>query len=342
MEVPKYKLQALNYPRAASMRIDDEQEVINLVLFLENRHIRQLDVAERKPLDGKPGESWHAAFSEYLEATGCPLLGVSGYLKSRVPEFLHWLVGHAASVTYEDASEALNREAGEALAEAAGGGAGGGASGGAALSVEVPPDAAAIVAQLAELCRVNAAGRTPFEVLQAVGRFVRQRLLPGVAACDAEAAAAEGDGMMVSCGSDGSGGGGGGAGGGGAGGAKTAAALALAATTATSSLAAFAGKALPPAGSRRGRRVVPPPLDVCGMPGGGSGGGRPAPVLDPRSFPLGFETGDATVDTAAALLRMLYVADLRELQDAVNDILIRVQEFTADPRTDSSLGKVGR
>jgi RLL motif-containing protein 1 len=40
--------------------------------------------------------------------------------------------------------------------------------------------------------------------------------------------------------------------------------------------------------------------------------------------------------------RGVQAADLRELQDAVNDILITVQEFTADPRTDSSLGKVGR
>jgi RLL motif-containing protein 1 len=313
---------------------DDEQEVINLVLFLENRHVRQLDVGERKPLDGKPGDAWHAAFAEYLAATGCPLLAAGGYIKARVPDFVQWLVGHAFAVAYEDNAEALNQEAGEAVAEAAGGG-GGDGDGAAAAPVEVPPEAAAIIAQLAELCHVNAAGRTPFEVLQAVGRFVRQRLLPGVAAFDAEAAAAEGDGMMAAGGE-----GGGAASGGGS--AKTAAALALAATTATSSLAAFAGATLPPAGSRRGRRVAPTPLEVGGGGGGGGGGGRPAPVLDPRSFPLGFETGDATVDTAAALLRMLYVADLRELQDAVNDILIRVQEFTADPRTDSSLGKVGR
>ena len=103
-----------------------------MVLFLENRHVRQLDVAERRPLDGKPGDSWHAAFAEYLAATGCPLLAVGGYMKARVPAFLHWLVGHALSVAYEDGAESLNREAGEALAEAAGAGGDGGGGGAAA------------------------------------------------------------------------------------------------------------------------------------------------------------------------------------------------------------------
>ena len=71
-------------------------------------------------------------------------------------------------------------------------------------------------------------------------------------------------------------------------------------------------------------------------------GGSGAAAADLGAFPLGFATGDAVVDYASSLLRMLYIADLRELQDSVNEILITVQEFTADPKTDSSLGKVGR
>ena len=39
---------------------------------------------------------------------------------------------------------------------------------------------------------------------------------------------------------------------------------------------------------------------------------------------------------------MLYVADLRELQDQVNAALMQLQALTADPKTDSRLGKVGR
>lgn len=59
-------------------------------------------------------------------------------------------------------------------------------------------------------------------------------------------------------------------------------------------------------------------------------------------FGAGISTGVDIQDQALAVLRMLYVADLRELQDAVNEILVEVQSYTADPKTDSSLGVVGR
>lgn len=65
-------------------------------------------------------------------------------------------------------------------------------------------------------------------------------------------------------------------------------------------------------------------------------------ILTGSGFPLGLSTGQATLDAAARILRMLYVADLRELQDAVTDLLVAVQEYTADPKTDASLGAVGR
>jgi len=59
-------------------------------------------------------------------------------------------------------------------------------------------------------------------------------------------------------------------------------------------------------------------------------------------FGSGISTGVDVQDQALSVLRMLYVADLRELQDAVNEILVEVQSYTADPKTDSSLGVVGR
>lgn len=61
----------------------------------------------------------------------------------------------------------------------------------------------------------------------------------------------------------------------------------------------------------------------------------------PQDFPLGFHTGDAAVDNLAMLLRMLYIKDLRSLQSAIDRMLVQVQEYTANPRTDASLGKVG-
>lgn len=59
-------------------------------------------------------------------------------------------------------------------------------------------------------------------------------------------------------------------------------------------------------------------------------------------MPLGFETGDPAVDQAAKVLRLLYVRRLREVQDGINEIVAAMQNVTADPKTNSKLGKVGR
>jgi hypothetical protein len=60
---------------------------------------------------------------------------------------------------------------------------------------------------------------------------------------------------------------------------------------------------------------------------------KPAPPPTPHA--------DGAVDAAARVLRMLYIRDLRGLQSAVDEAIVAVQELTADPKTDSALGKVG-
>ena len=61
------------------------------------------------------------------------------------------------------------------------------------------------------------------------------------------------------------------------------------------------------------------------------------------TFPLGFGSlGSAALDDAGRVLRMLHVRELRRLQDGVNAIVVGMQEFTANPKTDSRLGRVGR
>uniref|UniRef100_A0A7S3Y2A7 Uncharacterized protein n=1 Tax=Heterosigma akashiwo TaxID=2829 RepID=A0A7S3Y2A7_HETAK len=64
--------------------------------------------------------------------------------------------------------------------------------------------------------------------------------------------------------------------------------------------------------------------------------------LNLDNFPLGFSTEDPLLDKAAKLLKMLYLTDLRNLQNSINDILVTAQEFTANPKTNTALGKVGR
>ena len=70
--------------------------------------------------------------------------------------------------------------------------------------------------------------------------------------------------------------------------------------------------------------------------------GAAACAIDLAQFPLGFSTGDDEVDRVATVLRILYLSDLRELQNGVNELLVTAQEYTANPVTNAHLGKVGR
>jgi len=62
----------------------------------------------------------------------------------------------------------------------------------------------------------------------------------------------------------------------------------------------------------------------------------------PGAFPLGFEVADEALCRPAALLRCRHVAALRQLQSRADAALVAAQECTADPKTDTSRGRVGR
>eukprot|EP00397_Hematodinium_sp_SG-2012_P055144 GEMP01067060.1.p1 GENE.GEMP01067060.1~~GEMP01067060.1.p1 ORF type:complete len:222 (+),score=49.23 GEMP01067060.1:135-800(+) len=59
-------------------------------------------------------------------------------------------------------------------------------------------------------------------------------------------------------------------------------------------------------------------------------------------LPLGIDTDDAEVNRMVGVLRVLHGQELRKLQCNINDILTQLQDLTADPKTDSRLGRVGR
>lgn len=56
---------------------------------------------------------------------------------------------------------------------------------------------------------------------------------------------------------------------------------------------------------------------------------------------LGFDLGDYVLNRAAKILRLLYIHDLRNLQTKINEAIVAVQSITANPKTDTKLGKVG-
>ena len=73
------------------------------------------------------------------------------------------------------------------------------------------------------------------------------------------------------------------------------------------------------------------------------GSSAPLSGLSEGTFPLGFSTGGSdAMESASRVLRMLHVRELRRLQDEVNRSIVALQEFTANPKTDATLGRVGR
>jgi len=50
---------------------------------------------------------------------------------------------------------------------------------------------------------------------------------------------------------------------------------------------------------------------------------------------------DYMTQEAAKILRLLHIRELRELQTLANEAIIAVQSLTANPKTDTKLGKVG-
>eukprot|EP01025_Chloroclados_australasicus_P041677 TRINITY_DN4432_c0_g1_i1.p1 TRINITY_DN4432_c0_g1~~TRINITY_DN4432_c0_g1_i1.p1 ORF type:complete len:259 (-),score=20.81 TRINITY_DN4432_c0_g1_i1:325-1101(-) len=71
------------------------------------------------------------------------------------------------------------------------------------------------------------------------------------------------------------------------------------------------------------------------------GGSRNKRLFDINQFPLGFRTGDKKLDIASTILRVLFIKDLRDLQSQIDHAIVELQEYTANPKTDSRLGRVG-
>ena len=56
----------------------------------------------------------------------------------------------------------------------------------------------------------------------------------------------------------------------------------------------------------------------------------------------GFDMKDPVLSEAAKVLRLLHIQELRYLQTNINELIVAVQAITANPKTDQSLGQVGR
>uniref|UniRef100_A0A182P5N2 RNA transcription, translation and transport factor protein n=1 Tax=Anopheles epiroticus TaxID=199890 RepID=A0A182P5N2_9DIPT len=73
---------------------------------------------------------------------------------------------------------------------------------------------------------------------------------------------------------------------------------------------------------------------------------EPPPIAGQASFPIAQGSGmglekDQDLEQCARILRLLQIQNLRTLQTTINETIVSVQNVTADPRTDTKLGKVG-
>jgi RLL motif-containing protein 1 len=55
-----------------------------------------------------------------------------------------------------------------------------------------------------------------------------------------------------------------------------------------------------------------------------------------------FYIKDKVLKEAVKILRLLHIKELRDLQTKINETIVAVQTITANPKTDSSLGRVGK
>jgi len=53
-------------------------------------------------------------------------------------------------------------------------------------------------------------------------------------------------------------------------------------------------------------------------------------------------SNDPMLDYPMRILRLLQIQSLRQLQTRINETIVAVQSLTANPKTDTKLGKVGR
>ena len=69
---------------------------------------------------------------------------------------------------------------------------------------------------------------------------------------------------------------------------------------------------------------------------------EPAITVQLKDVELGLEVNDQQVKDAAKVLRLLHINELRKLQTQINETIVAAQAITANPKTDQSLGQVGR
>lgn len=93
------KLICLGHPNPENVNINDQKSFRNLILWLEDQHIRSYKIEDREALRKITSAEWPKAFEKYLED-----LGIPKEIKSEVDQ-LKWIVAYAIKLEYTDNGE---------------------------------------------------------------------------------------------------------------------------------------------------------------------------------------------------------------------------------------------
>jgi hypothetical protein len=86
-------LNALEYPMAGAFELSSRSDLLRLIIWLEDRKIRHLEIDERSGLRNESSQ-WDVAFSFYLEEKlGCP----HSWSEDSKVDCIIWLLGYAIS-----------------------------------------------------------------------------------------------------------------------------------------------------------------------------------------------------------------------------------------------------
>ena len=109
-------LQILEYPAYQTFDATNRIDLITLVIWLEDRKIRYLDIADRAPLRVNSPE-WDSSFTSYLSQLQCPY----DWPREDV-RCLTWLVSHAIQAEYEDVADSYYQRTDSNVMDVDGGG----------------------------------------------------------------------------------------------------------------------------------------------------------------------------------------------------------------------------
>lgn len=90
------KLISLGHPNPENINPNDQKSYRNLILYLEDQHIRNYKIEDRAELRKITSPNWPKTFEKYKEDLNCPK-----ELNKEIDQ-LNWIVSYAIKLEYTD------------------------------------------------------------------------------------------------------------------------------------------------------------------------------------------------------------------------------------------------